>query len=175
MGKLIDITGQTFNRLTVIKKTYSKNLKTYWECKCECGKKTIVLKNNIIKGNTKSCGCLRKENLPRLTHGMTKTRFYRIWCNMKNRCLNKNVYAYKHYGKRGIKIYPSWLKFENFRDDMLKPYIEHCKKFGIKNTSIDRMNNEENYCKSNCRWATRKEQNNNYRRNLNYKEKYEKL
>ena len=102
---------------------------------------------------------------------MFGTRFYKIWAKMKERCLNKNCAAYLSYGGRGITVCDRWHKFENFRDDMYESYLSHVNEFGEKNTSIDRIDNNGNYCKENCRWATRKEQNNNTRKNVYVKYK----
>lgn len=173
MIKQKDITGQKFGRLTAIKfinKEKNKNGKYryYWLFKCDCGKEIILRKdcviykikrNNIIyRGNTISCGCGFK-------HGMFGTRFYTIYHGIKNRCLNNKVREYKHYGARGIKVCDRWLNFENFRDDMYNSYLEHIKKYGEKNTTINRINNDGDYEINNCKWATSKEQANNTRRN----------
>lgn len=102
-------------------------------------------------------------------HGMSKTRFYEIWNGIIKRCENKNSIAYKNYGGRGIKICEEWRSdFINFKNDMYKTYLIHCEKFGEKNTTIERVDNNGNYEKSNCVWATRTKQNNNNRRVKKY-------
>ena len=100
------------------------------------------------------------------THGMGHTRFHKTWCELKYRCNNTNN---PKYGGRGIKCL--WKSFEEFRDDMYELYLEHIKKYGRKNTQIDRINNNGHYCKKNCRWATLKQQARNKRnsRVLEYK------
>ena len=101
-------------------------------------------------------------------HGMYGTRTYKNWFSMKQRCLNRNDKNYKNYGGRGITICPEWLTFINFYKDMgEKP----------KDKSIDRINNNSGYCKSNCRWATPKEQMNNTRRNhlIDYRNKIQTM
>lgn len=80
---------------------------------------------------------------------------------MKKRCYNQNEHSYKDYGGRGIRVL--WSSFPDFYTDMGKPYEEHVALYGEKDTSIDRINNDGNYCKANCRWATKKEQANNKR------------
>jgi len=99
------------------------------------------------------------ENRERLfKHGLSHTRFHNIWTGMKQRCIDKNCEAFLRYGARGITICEEWLDFVNFKNDMYDSYLKHCEDFGEKQTSIDRKDNEGNYCKENCRWATAKEQ-----------------
>ena len=106
-----------------------------------------------------------KNNKINVTHNMSYTRFYKIWQSMKIRCYNKKAINYCDYGARGISICKEWLEsFENFRDDMYEKYLEHCKDFGEKDTSIDRIDVDGNYELNNCRWATTEEQNYNQRR-----------
>lgn len=107
-----------------------------------------------MENKAKSCGCLKGN----LKHGMSGTKTYASWAQMKTRCLNINASGYKYYGSRGIKVCKRWLKFENFYADMGdKPTPSH---------SIERRNNNGDYEPGNCKWATISEQNNNKRNNV---------
>lgn len=96
-------------------------------------------------------------------------RFYKIWGYMKYRCTNKSCNRYKDYGGRGIKVSNQWQIYNNFYNDMWEYYIEHVKKFGEKQTTLDRINVNDDYKKENCKWSTYQEQRINTRNKATYK------
>ncbi len=100
--------------------------------------------------------CLQKERTKErnTTHGLSRTKIYLVWGGMINRCHNTNSKDYKHYGGRGIKVCKRWHKFEDFYKDMGDT---------SEGLTLERINNNKGYNKKNCKWATRKEQNNNQR------------
>lgn len=99
----------------------------------------------------------------RVTHGKSGTRTYRIWCGMKNRCLNPNNKRYSAYGGRGITLDPKWHSYEGFLDDMGE---------APDGQSLDRINNDGAYTKANCRWATNHQQARNSKRAVWYEGKH---
>ncbi len=160
-------TGMRFGILTIISnKEVKKRGLYFWKCKCDCGTKLDVWNHNLLSGNTKACRCVTRESINKSckTHGMTHTRPWNIWYDMKRRCNDSRRKCYVRYGGRGIKVCKKWEdSFENFRDDMYKSYVTHVKKYGEKNTTIDRIDNDDNYELKNCKWSTQKEQANNRR------------
>lgn len=156
MSKAVDLTGMRFGRLTVISKTRSNSGRVAWMCKCDCGNETAPMTTELLKGRTQSCGCLHSENIGNASrkHGQYKTRLYRIWGNMIQRCSNPKNDNYHLYGAKGVSVCDEWKDFAVFS------------KWAMENgysdsLSIDRIETDKGYFPENCRWATPQEQTDN--------------
>jgi hypothetical protein len=153
--------GDVFGRLTVIAPRAAVIQKAYHHlCRCECGTEKLIMTSNLTLGKSKSCGCLAREVTGRraATHGMSKTTEYQTWNRMWSRCTNPVVDRYPQYGGRGISVCEEWRVFENFYRDLgPKPSAKH---------SLGRIDNNGNYCPSNCRWETPEEQHSNTSTNV---------
>ena len=158
----VDLTAQRFGRLTVLEFVPTDKYGSFWKCLCDCGNRIIVRGMCLKRGDTLSCGCLRKETTAKThsVHGLRRTRLYNIWTLMKNRCYNPNACNYNRYGSRGIKICDEWINdFKAFYDWSISHGYSD-------NLSIDRIDNNGNYEPSNCRWVDNKTQCRNIRRNV---------
>lgn len=153
-----DLTGQRFERLVVLGEAAKDNHgRVTWLCRCDCGEKVVVQAYNLKNGNTKSCGCYKREKAKAdsTKHGEVGTRLYTIWKDMRQRCTNPNNRAYSHYGGRGIEICEEWrVSYAAFAEwAMSTGYAD--------NLSIDRIDTNGDYAPDNCRWTTEKVQQNN--------------
>ena len=166
MGNFIDLTGQKFGCLTVIRQGARKRNRITWHCICECGKSVDVLSNSLLTGSTKSCGCYQRQRAAEAQwkHGEAvrsapTARLYNIWTNMRVRC-NCNTYRdYADYGGRGITVCQEWNEsYDAFKSWALANGYSDDK-------TLDRRNNDLSYTPENCRWATILQQENNRRSN----------
>jgi hypothetical protein len=154
--------GKEYGRLTALRQDPDNNER--WVVRCTCGVVKSVDVYVVLRGATRSCGCLRKETLAvrRLTHGGTvghkRTAEYHAWHAMQSRCFRKSIHNYKDYGGRGITVHADWLGAGGFARFLAyigpKPSPKH---------SLDRIDNNGNYAPGNVRWATPTEQMRNRR------------
>lgn len=157
-----DLTGQKFGRLTVIKRngTLSNGSTriSAWLCACFCGNEITTRERCLKTGNTKSCGCLRDESRKlRATHGKSKHHLYKLWADIKKRCSGKGSARHdRFYYDKGIRVCKQWQKFE--------PFYSWAKTRWIAGLEVDRIDTLKGYSPDNCRFVTRKINQQNSRR-----------
>lgn len=155
-ARAVDITGQTFGRLTVVafdRFYYTPNgtKRAVWLCRCECGKEISVNGCSLKSGNTKGCGCVPSGR----RHGFNSHPLRHIWNGIMRRCHNPLDKDYENYGGRGIFVCQRWHDFINFAEDMSpRPSLEY---------SVGRLDNDGPYDPENCRWETVVQQGRNKR------------
>ena len=163
--KSTEMIGRRFGRLVVLDdapdgmQPNGDRYKRFW-CQCDCGQRQIVRKSVLFDGQTRSCGCLRREitgNRSR-THGMSNTALRGVYNAMKQRCVNPHSHSYKNYGGRGIQCCDKWKTFGGFLEDMLPTYRE-----GL---TLERIDVNGPYCKENCSWIPMVQQQANRRDTL---------
>lgn len=164
--------GDKFGRLTIIEDT--EDIKTSYglvrtvRCLCDCGEEIKCRLHGVKGGNTKSCGCLKREVTSKTmtTHGLTKTvlgkKIYVAWSDIKRRCYDENHSEYKRYGSVGISLQENWLN-----DPLLfYDYVSKLPMLCVER-SLDRVDNAKNYVEGNLRWATDSEQTRNQGKQIN--------
>lgn len=160
----MELLNKQFGRLTVLERlNNNKNGHPVWRCQCSCGKKTNVIQPSLINGTTQSCGCLgiEKRINSRKTHGMTGSKPYYVWKEMRQRCNNPKNHAYNWYGELGIHVCNEWNNsFEIFYSWLLSNNYE-------QGLTVDRIDCDGDYCPENCRLITIQEQQ-RCRRNVIY-------
>lgn len=160
MPKRLDLAGQKFGYLTVVKFEYVKNGRTYWDCVCKCGQEKILPGSSLMNSETRSCGCFRKEcaTIKSTTHGLSyankKTNklekaFYDRWSSMRYRCTPSCWKRDPTY--TGTTHCDLWATFEGFRDNQPKG---RSYEIGLV---LSRIGDKGNYSPENCRWITKSE------------------
>lgn len=159
--KALDLTGQRFGMLIVIRLHERVKGQAIWACRCDCGNESMVRLGNLRRGHTTSCGCQRSVTTTRskTRHAMYGTPTYKSWSAMLVRCTNPRNRKYADYGARGIAVHEAWKTFEGFYADMGgRP----------TGTTLGRINNDGNYEPGNCRWESAKQQGRNKRNTASF-------
>lgn len=141
----VDRLGKRYGRLLVVSES-TKRGRVAWQCLCDCGNQLVVPSSDLQCGNTRSCGCLRREEASHrmTTHGLSSTPIYAVWGTMLGRCSRPSHNRYHLYGGKGIKVCPEWHQFENF----FAWASTHGYRRGL---TIDRIDNSKGYGPANCR------------------------
>lgn len=157
--------GRIFGKLTVLSEAGRSNDKQkVYLCECECGTKTKVISGNLKKGNSQSCGCVRRKTcaarmaLLNFKHGQSNTKLWRTWKGIWERTTLVTNAHFQRYGGRGITVCEEWRDFRRFAKDVGEP--------PSPSHSLDRIDNSGGYFPSNVRWATAKEQAHNRSTNV---------
>jgi hypothetical protein len=159
--------GVQFGRLKVVKFSHSRRSpsgkkRNYWLCKCSCGKEKPALDTHLRNKHIRSCGCLSAERTAKRAtkHGLSRTKLYKVWSSMKSRCEKPGFNHYSSYGGRGIRVCREW-------STSFLSFAEFAKSNGyLDGLTIDRIDNNGNYCPSNCRFVSRRAQSANMRSNV---------
>jgi hypothetical protein len=151
--------GARFGRVVVLGEAEQRQGMRYVDCQCDCGKRWQARLAQLTQGQTKSCGCLRRERFAegREKHGHSRTRLYVAWTNMRQRCTNPAHPSYPDYGGRGITVCAEWSEFPAFHAWALASGYR-------RDLTIERDNVDDGYRPANCRWIPPGEQSNNTRR-----------
>lgn len=152
-----DMVGFVCNELTVLSREPNNSYgQAMWLCECSCGNLCCKRGNDLRKSKAISCGCIAKKKLVarNTKHGhAVRNNYsgtYESWRGMVNRCTNESNAYYYNYGGAGISVCKEWLEdFRNFLSDMgERP----------EGLTIERVDTLGDYCKSNCKWASMREQ-----------------
>lgn len=181
--------GEKHNLLTIIdciRKETGNRLRNFYTCRCDCGNIIDVRTDAVLRGTSKSCGCLQKDAARELdrsnapSHNLSDTRLHNIWAGMKGRCYNPKSPSYNRYGGRGIRICDEWILFDHEKNEntgFLNFYEWAIENGYSDDLSIDRIDVNGNYCPENCRWASVYEQSWNKRNNvyITYEQRFDEI
>lgn len=154
--KLIDLTGQTFDRIVVLRRGENAKRQIKWICRCECGKEFEAHGQNLRSGATRSCGCLRSDLMhsKMIQDGRSAHPLYQLWRGILDRCGSRSPRVWASYGGRGIRVHEAWIQdfwaFVTWMNENLGPKPE--------GHSLDRIDNDGHYAPGNLRWASASEQ-----------------
>ena len=151
----IDITGQRFGRLEVIKRVENNKFNnTQYLCRCDCGNEIIIPGSHLRNGNTSSCGCYKREYVIKKNtkHNLSKTRLYSVWGALVQRCENPKNADYNLYGGRGIKLTESWRDYQGFHKWATQNGYDETRPYGEQ--TLERINVDGDYSPDNCKFAS---------------------
>ena len=163
-NKQRDITEKKFGKLTALSFEYRDDKhRHFWKFRCDCGNEIVLRKSSVTSGNTSQCRecSLKERKIKATTHGMSKTRLYREWSGMLQRCELETSTSYERYGALGISVCEEWHSFEVFAKWALENGYSD-------NLTVDRIDSKGNYEPNKCRWAGVIEQKNNQKSNVSF-------